>query len=440
VLGVIVLRPYQEAAIVDARAAYARGARAPLIVSPTGSGKTIVLSAIAAAAVAKGGKVIVLAHRKELLEQTLRKMQDCGVRAGVISAALPHLADPSASVQIASIQTLLARSLVPPGDLIIYDEAHHAAAAENRVLLASYPRSKLLGVTATPCRADGAPLGDIFDTIVLGPSVRQLTALGHLVPCRTYAPPTHLKSNLASLPEDAWEQHGRGKRCIIFERNVARGRELTETLRARGARVRFVDGNTAPVLREHALADFAAGTVDTIVNVFVLTEGFDSPSADVCILARSCGAATTYLQAAGRVLRPAPGKTEAILVDLSGATHLHGLVDDDRTYTLDGGISLARLDPLRTCMECGATFRSAPICPQCGAVMAPRKVKPIKITGDPMGEVTRAAIQASRERRHLEDLEQLATTKGFKPAWVSHSFKRKFGKYPETDYKGRLAI
>lgn len=427
------LRCYQQKIVESARAEYRQGRRAILVVLPTGGGKTRVGAEFVLGAVARGRRVLWLAHRRELVLQAYERIRRDGVEnIGVVAASARHLARPSAPVQVASLQTLVAREAAPPADLVIFDEAHHYVAADWRQFADRYAGAARLGLTATPVRSDGAPLGDIFDGLVVGATIAQLVGEGFLVPCETIAPPRNLKQDLAQDPVEAWRAFGRGRSTVVFAKNVTHGKDLTAALAAAGARARFVDGETPAVLREQALRAFGQGSLDVIVNVFVLTEGWDAPRADVCILARSCGSPGTFLQMVGRVLRPAPGKEKATLVDLSGAVHLHGLPEDERSYSLSGkGMArAAQLPPLRTCMMCGCTFRSAPRCPRCGTLMA--EPKRVRITGDKLERVT-TVDRAGREREVFARLLKIQQEKGYRPGWVSKVFEAKFGHRPGSD-------
>ena len=320
------LRPYQERAIEALRASYRSGHRAPVLVLPTGGGKTVIAAAIVAGARQRGHRVLFLAHRAELLAQTARTL---GGDVRVVQA--DRDTGPAASpVVVASVQTVAAprwAERLPPADLVIIDECHHAAAPTWAALAARYADARLLGLTATPQRGDGAPLGDVFDDLVVGASIRELTEAGHLVPCRVYVPAGGDVSGrrLACSPLEAYRRHAGGQRAVVFCSTVEHASEVAERFRTDGVPAGTVTGSTPDDVRARTLAEFRAGELRVLTNVHVLTEGWDDPGCAVAILARSCDAASTYLQAVGRVLRPAPGKDHAVLVDLAGVVEKHGL-------------------------------------------------------------------------------------------------------------------
>jgi superfamily II DNA or RNA helicase len=186
------LRPYQDDGIAEFERAVAKGHRRILIVSPTGSGKTVVFSAIVGLYRAQQKASLVLAHRREIVGQTVKKLADNGIRSGIIQAGFDPR--PYELVQVASIATLWARSyrndtiIRPSADLLVIDECQHAPANTYRKIIESYPDAVLLGTTATPCHGNGKGLGDIFDVMIELPQVEELTRMGYLVPAHVYAP------------------------------------------------------------------------------------------------------------------------------------------------------------------------------------------------------------------------------------------------------------
>lgn len=380
------LRPYQSLAIDALRRSYQRGKRAPCLVLPTGGGKTIVAAAIIQGALALGNRTLFVAHRRELIGQTVDKLSRAGIWDVRVIRAADDTGRPDAPVIVGSIQTLtMPRWLgrLPQADLVVPDECHHLVAARWRTLADAYPRARLLGLTATPERADGKALGDVFDDLIIGATVRELADAGHLVPCRVYAPPEQLDSDQLALdPVGAYQQHGDGRRAIVFCVTVAHAEQVAQAFNAAGITAAVVVGTSPAEERATALRRFGAGDIRVCVNVNVLTEGFDDPPVACCILARKPQHAGTFLQMAGRVLRPAPGKTRATLIDLCGSVHDHGPPDLEREYSLDGkAISGAVRDRIRQCPTCGAVFLVGPqACPECGAVMPRRAAEPPRNT------------------------------------------------------------
>lgn len=373
------LRPYQQRAIDGLRAAYASGKRAPCLVLPTGAGKTVVAASIIHSAIGRSKRVLFLAHRAELLEQSVAKLENAGVTNVRLIRAEHDTGSPQAPVTVASVQTLTKwGDRMPRADLVVFDECHHVVARTWSRIADTYAASHLLGMTATPQRGDGKPLGDIFDSLVVGSTVKELTALGHLVACRVWAPTIELDAGqLATNAADAYLRHANEQRAVLFCSTVDHAQIVAAELCTAGVRCEVVHGNSND--RAAVLARFRAGETRAIANVHVLTEGWDDPGVAVCILLRKPQHAGTFLQMVGRVLRPAPGKTSATLIDLCGSVLEHGTPEADREFALDGkGITSSEREPIRQCPTCGGVFLSTPGmtgCPQCGATLPIREIK-----------------------------------------------------------------
>lgn len=378
------LRPYQLRAIEALRASYARGRRRPLLVAPTGSGKTVCAAYVIQAALTRGNRCLMVAPRRELIGQTVRKLADAGVTDVRVIQAARDEGDPEDRVIVGSIQTLTQPRWLgnlPHADLVIADEAHHLVSAQWSKLASAYPAARWLGLTATPERADGRPLGDIFDDLVVAASVSELTELGCLVPCHIYAPSEELASaELAEDVVDAYQRRTPGQLAVVFCATVAHARSVAAGF---GPTAAVVTGTTPGAVRDDILARFQAGSLRQLCGVGVFTEGWDCPPAAVCILARKFGHAGLFLQCVGRVLRPWPDKLDATLIDLCGSVHRHGPPDLPREYSLTGrAISAIRKDSLSQCRDCGSVFLAGPsVCPYCGAELPRRDLTPPRVTG-----------------------------------------------------------
>jgi DNA repair protein RadD len=376
-----VLREYQIRAIADLRACYAAGKRAPCLVLPTGGGKTVIAASIVKGAIDRGNRVLFLAHRSELLDQTLAKLSNAGLSDVRLIRAAVTRGSETAPVTVASIPTLTKRTDLPKADLVVFDECHHVVAKTWARIAEAYSKARLLGMTATPQRSDGKPLGDIFDSIVVGSTVRELTDLGYLVPCRVLAPNGVTNAGeIAITPAQAYAQHANGRRAVIFCVTVEHAERVAAEMPVPCG---VVHGDMPTKERADTLARLKSGDLLAVANVHVLTEGWDMPEVEVCIMTRKPDHSGTYLQCIGRVLRPAPSKESAMLLDLGGSVWTHGVPDSTRDYTLDGsGISRAseEREPIRQCPTCGSVFLSPGdgMCPQCGVQLpAVRRRAPV---------------------------------------------------------------
>jgi DNA repair protein RadD len=442
------LRSYQQQAIDDTRAAIRNGARAPLLVLATGGGKTVIFSAIASAAVAKGNRVLILVHRRELIHQASSKLKWVGLYHGIIAAGIPAT---DAPVQIASVQTLARRlGLIDwrPG-LIIIDEAHHGTAGQWSRILDYWHDTYRLGVTATPCRLDGRGLGSVFDAMVLGPSVADLTSTGFLSPARIYAPP--LIADLGSVRTRAgdyandqaaaamdrptvtgdaishYQRLAAGQQAIAFCCNVKHAVSVCDSFKTAGITAELLLGGTDN--REQVVADFAANRTKVLVTVDVVSEGFDVPAASCAILLRPTQSLGLYLQQVGRVLRPAPGKPHALILDHVGNVNRHGFPDDPRDWSLDDRMRRTRGTPapsVRTCQQCFAAFKPQPQCPACGAQCTPIKSRVIREMAGELQELKRGQQRSARreqgQARTLQELIHLGQARGMKNpvGWAKH--------------------
>ena len=435
------LRPYQVRAVAAARQAYREGSRALLLVSPTGSGKTTIAAEIMRKPAQAGGGLF-LAHRDELITQARARMLAEGFeRVGIVAAG--YEPDPGAAVQVAMTPTLLARdpSTWPLARVVVLDEAHHAAADETARILRHYrdtsgPDAVLVGLTATPERTDGRALGldagGIFDALIQVATVRELQALGHLVPVVTLRPPAP-QDELAARPVDAYLEHCSGERAFVFCSHGAHARAAAAEFTAGGVPAAVIDERTRPDARRAILDAFRAGEILALCNVYTMTEGVDVPAASVVILARGCGSAAMFMQMGGRAMRPFEGKTRMLLIDLRGAVYQHGLLEADRVYSLSGkAIALAgdgeQPLALATCKACGACFEAGPReCPRCKATAPPLKMPKVKAAN--LGTIGRIATK-DEKRAAFAGFIATAKERGYNPHWASHQYRSMFGRWP----------
>jgi DNA repair protein RadD len=460
------LRPYQANVINRITVAVARGDSRICLVAPTGSGKTVIAAALIAEG-RLGRRVLFVVHRRELAEQTSQKLHAVGVDHGIIQAGFPTR--PGEPVQIASIQTLHARAVrtakieVPPADLLIIDEAHHARARSYEQVIRNYPGSVILGMTATPCRSDGRGLGNMFERLVECPSTAELTRDGYLVPVTIFAPSRpdltgirvergdYVGSQLAERVNtgklvgdivEHWHRLGEGRRTVVFTVNVAHSVHIRNEFRRSGALAEHIDGSTPIEERKKTLKGLQAGAVDIVCNCAVLTEGWDRPEVSCLVLARPTKSLGLYRQMVGRILRPALGKTDALILDHSSAVFVHGFPDDEIIWALHQDQYAANTThaargqhhapALTTCPECNAVRLEGQPCSICGWHRV-RKSAPIEVTAGELGRVSGdrsvRAMPQDQQSFH-QQLVWIAQHRGYKPGWVAHKYREKFGLWP----------
>lgn len=405
------LRPYQEALISEINRAGARGHNSVLAVLPTGGGKTVIGATVSKRAVEAGRSVVWIVHRRELVEQA--------------SDRLPP------EVNVLTVQGLIGKP-PPECDLLIIDEAHHAVARTWKA--ASLGGTRILGLTATPERGDRIGLDHIFQEMVLGPSVQKLIKMKHLVPVDVFAPSTR-KTALAADPVDAWREHCADRQGFVFCQSVQDSIRVAEEL----PDAAHIDGTTPKKKRAEIIAQFRAGNIQTLSNVYVLTEGFDAPEASACVLARGAGSRSMYLQMVGRVMRPHPSKDKALLVDLKGVCHDHGLPEDDYQWGISGeGRAKAAPASIRTCQECflACMLKQWPYgepCPHCGDL--PKALKPTTIVEEDLSLIMKPEEYSISQRKAFLAIRlHRCLALGHKAGRAAWQYKKFFGEFPPRSW------
>ena len=362
------LRHYQEQALFETSQHFKAGRKRVIVCAPCGAGKTRIAAEAARRAVNKGSRVLWLAHRTELVDQAARELfRMTGIRPGIIQAT--RKADKKSLIQVASIQTLAKRVEMPEADIIIVDEMHHFLADSWAKVLSNYDGKFFLMLSATPARGDGRPMGDLADEVVAPIQPSQLISEGSLVPCEIIAPAGTVAKGIAENPVDAYIRWGGNRRAVLFAQTKEHARQVRNEFVARDIAAAVVCDDTPWEQRQVIYKGLASGDIKVLCNVFIATEGLDIPALEVCIIARTMGNATMFIQASGRVLRPSPGKGSGLLIDLKGVVEKYGSPENDRFYSLDGdeAVTMSMTPAQRkkmTCPSCGS-FRTGPVCPVC---------------------------------------------------------------------------
>lgn len=451
------LRPYQQTAVDAVRYSYRQGNRRPLLVLPTGGGKTIVFSNITKTANERGKSVVILVHRIELLRQTSEKLTEYGVSHGLINPK--YTPKYHESVQVASVQTLVNRlHRIDPPDLIVIDEAHHATAGQWGKILDYFPDALALGVTATPCRTDGKGLDVCFDDLVVGPTIQDLIDYGFLSRPKVFCPPNDIDFKSMALQmgdfkkNDALEAvdkptitgdavaHYRklcdGVPAVAFCVSVAHAQHVAEQFRLSGYRAESVDGSMGDDDRSRILSGLSTGAVQVVCSCDLISEGTDIPKIACAILLRPTMSEGLFLQQVGRALRVADGKEYAVILDHVGNIKRHGMPTQDRNWTLAGRKKGKRRpkdeEPdigIAQCDKCYAMFSPAPVCPECGNEMKVQARKSPEEVGGELVEVTAEERKVSRmevgQARTKGELKEIAKARGYKIGWVYHMMKIK---------------
>ena len=377
----LVLRAYQAEAVAMIRAAFTQ-CRRVLFVLPTGGGKTVIFAYITEHAAAKGNRVIVLAHRQEIVDQIVTALTAMGVPHGRIQ---PSYAATDDLVQVGMVQTVARRlETIPAPALLVVDEAHHAVAGTWAKITSAWPDSKVLGVTATPERLDGVGLRDAFDTMVVGPDVRELIDAGYLARFQYLAPQTDIDlSRVRSIGGDyntgdlerAVDQDGitgnvvehylkhlAGRTAIAFCVTVAHAEHVAQRFRDAGISAASIDGTMSSDERHSLVDKLRAGELRVLTSCEIISEGFDAPAVGGAILLRPTQSFALYRQQVGRCLRPKSDGSAAVILDHVGNVLRHGLPHAPHTWSLDS--------KKRTPVERRKAAVGCRVCPTCSEVFA----------------------------------------------------------------------
>lgn len=342
------LRPYQQQARERIHAEWEAGHTRTLLVLPTGTGKTIVFASVAADQVRAGHRVLILAHRGELLEQAADKLQRSTGLVSAVEKADATCLNTWFRVVVGSVQTLqrTARLERFPHDYfgtIIIDEAHHAITDGYRRILDYFGSAKVLGVTATPDRGDMRNLGEVFDSLAFEYKLTDAIKEGYL--CRIMAQTIPLKLDISSVTMSGGDyavgdlgtaldpyleqiaaemaQRCKGRKTVVFLPLIKTSQKFRDLLNSHGFRAAEVNGQSTD--RKEVLADFDAGKYNVLCNSMLLTEGWDCPSVDCVVVLRPTKVRSLYSQMVGRGTRLSPGKSDLLLLDFLWMTDKHEL-------------------------------------------------------------------------------------------------------------------
>lgn len=380
--------------------------------------------------------MLVLAHRKELAEQHKQLFSDFGLDTENIRVALFW----SEANRLGQHE---------PPDLIIADETHWIPNTMRKVL--DYYGCRVIGLTATPTRLTGEPLGAVYEEMIVGISVKELIKRKRLAPYDYYSVPVADASGLSVRNGDyvvgeseellmkpaiygdaieAYKKFAEGKKTLVYCTSIKHSKSVAEAFRNAGYKAVHMDSNTPKQERDRIMADFRSGAVQILCNVLLIVEGISVPDCECCILLRPTLSTTIYIQSAMRCMRYAEGK-RAVIIDMVMNYLQLGLPDEDRMWSL--GEPLKRKPNtdgngdfyIRSCPECFMVFKTAPVCPFCGHTypLHPREIKAHeeielqRITAEEMARVEEEKRRARAEQgraQTFEELVALGKARGFK--------------------------
>jgi superfamily II DNA or RNA helicase len=445
----LALRDYQSSILSATQQSFRTGHRRPLITLPCGAGKTVCFASMASSSQSRGKTVWFLVHRRELLDQTTETFDRFDI--------------PRRSIYIGMVGTVANNiKRFPPPDFIIFDEGHHASAATWARITEAFPDAFITGLTATPCRLDGKPLGAVYDDLIIGATTRELIDSGYLAPYRYFAPAVTDLSALKRRGSDYdatqaaellseravfgdviqhYRDHADGLQAIAYCSTVAHSERTADAFNDAGIEAVSFDGTTPDAIRRGIISRFRNGDIKILCNCDLIGEGFDVPDCHVCILLRPTMSTGLFIQQSMRCMRPQPGKT-AIILDHVNNYVRHGLPDDPREWSLTDTIKPRReygadgLLTVRQCPMCYYTFKSGPpVCPNCGAPIQKTREEIKNVKDIKLAEIKQRRIETAREKvtddtelsecRTLAEFQAYAKIRGYKSGWAYITWKRK---------------
>lgn len=418
------------------------------LVAPCGAGKTIIMAYMALQASLKGQRVLFIVHRQELIEQSSKTMDELNIRHGIIA---PKFEPTNDLVQIGMVMSVARKiTKISSPDLIIFDEAHHSTANTWRKIIEAFPSAFVIGLTATPVRTNGSGLGNIFNSLIIGPSVSQLVKWGNLAPFNYYAPPAlinpselrvrygdYVREDVAHIMNnknvigDAIEHYKKlanGKKAVCYCAGRKHSEYTAKLFCEAGIRAVHIDGETEALERKKAIEDFRKNEIKILCNVDLISEGFDVPSMEAVILLRPTKSLTLYIQQAMRAMRADKDNPlkKAIIIDHVGNVYQHGLPDEERQWTLKPTKEKQKREvSLKVCPKCYSAHKPSKVCPYCGYVYLiisnrsnPTEIKNAQLV--PIEELERKRKRQEIGRaKNIVDLETIALKRGYKLGWIS---------------------
>jgi len=440
------LRPYQQGLIDGVRNEFKQGRRKTCVVAPCGAGKTIIMAWLAQQTAVKGNSVLFAVHRQELIEQSSSTFVKLKINHGIIAPGIPNIDEP---IQIGSIFTVARRlHRIQPPSVIIFDEAHHCKANTWIKVMEAFPQAYVIGLTATPARMGGQGLGDIFQSLLLGPSVKELIDWGNLSRFKYFAPPVKadlnglrvkygeyvrsevaLRMDKSEIIGDVIEQYQKlcpEKRAIAYCVSVAHSEHTAQMFRDAGIQAQHIDGETQSGVRAAAIESFRRGEIKVLCNVDLISEGFDVPAMEAVLLLRPTQSLTLHIQQSMRPMRPDTENPEkvAVIIDHVGNCYRHGLPDEDREWTLESKpkSKQTREVSLRVCPKCYGAHPPKPVCPYCQYKYVAEHEGPTQRKGNlvEIDEIERIRKKQEVGRaRSISDLEKIALERGYNLRWIT---------------------
>ncbi len=445
----IKLRPYQEEAIAGIRSAFASGKKRVLLQAPTGSGKTVMFTAMVKAATDRGKTALIVTDRVELLKQAGGSLFRFGLIADTIAAHTRHIRPHH--LYVGMLETISRRAknrayqhLLKNIDLVILDEAHKNSF--NKLFPLFNPRSYVIGATATPIRFGSQPsLSSFYDSMVETISIPELIRQGYLSPARTFGINVDLKGvrvrggefrseDLSEVYQNPklysgvvknWFKHTPKTKTLVFSASVENSKAVCQEYNENGIEAVHLDATVSKNERSFILDRFKHGDFPVLCNVGILTTGFDDPSIETIVLYRATKSLPLFLQMCGRGSRIYPGKSEFAILDFGNNISRHGFWESDREWSLEHDVKKKTPKEnsvnVKYCPGCDALLSfNVRLCPHCGHDFNPRYNETEEAD---LIELRYSDIEMIAESLTVKELERVRKHRGYKIGWVLHRIK-----------------
>lgn len=468
-------RPYQEIALNQIREFYSSGIKNVLLVLPTGGGKTFVFCEVLKSAYQKGSKAVMIVRGKDLVDQASQRLTREDVPHGVMQGDHWRYR-PLEPIQVCSVDTLYRRKKAPPADILVIDEAHFAVSPSFLWVLGQYESVYKLPVTATPHVKKG--LRHIADEVVQPITIRELIAQGYLCPPRYFIPTKPDLSrvkidsktgdyNVSELADEMnksailgdlvtnYKKYADGLPALCFAVNIEHSLEIVKAFNEAGIPAAHVEADTKTGERKRLISALEDGQIKVLSNVGILCVGVDIPCLRAVIMARPTKSYNLYIQILGRGTRPFPGKKDFIVLDHANNIKEHGLIENEKKVNLDG-VEATEKPALTTCERCYRTWDPEElfealfpgqkgrwyICPAtlpsgeaCATDNSPEKRERGESERDLSANDNFDLVEITDEDDFVkwvvfdfvEDHVLKAIQRGYKPGWVFHKVKDKYG-------------
>ncbi len=446
------LRDYQHTGVLDILDWAIKDLSGRLLfVVPPGGGKTLVSAVLLRLLVTSGLRVLVIAHRREIIGQHYDHLLGCGLKPEMLGIIMGNdkRANPKAPIQIASIDTLSRRrSEWPIADVVVTDEAHRDASDSRRKLRNHYAKAFRLGITATPHRLDGRGLSADFDEMIEGSTMSALIADGYLSAPKTFTVPEALlpdmrrvsiqrgdyetnalsravcKKSLIGGIVAHWLRLAEGRATVVFAASVKHSKRIASAFRKAGVAAAHLDGDMSDAKRDEILGMLDRGELSVVSCVNVLAEGWDCSRCKCVIQARPTMSLNLHIQQIGRCMRPWESIVPLVL-DHAGNTMFHGLAQMDQSWWLEVPTRKdARAPTVKTCKTCCAIATiSMTSCPECMAPFPVRERVPEETTG-----ILQEYVPTKEDMKtDLEHIRRFAKERELSEEWVQRVFAAKYG-------------